>query len=297
MKNTTRYFILSAIACLLMQTVIAQHGVSYNQFGQLRNTFNSALSTMDLRGSFSMLGRSQWIGIDGAPKSIWASGNMGFEQSLLAVGLDAKHAVLGVVKETELSAYVAKAVRLSENDYLSLSMGGGLIHFQGDYSQLDDRGDPSFRENIRETGGFLSVGTSYYRPEHYYVGVSMPRFSLYRDNHPDYEFRNVYYITAGALFRLDEAFHLRPSFLVGHMDNLPPRFDLSVLLFMMRKLGLGMGLQNQGDISALLQLNFGNFGIGYSYQFSPRNTTLNQRISTNTHEIGLRYRVGGVELL
>ncbi|WP_164121925.1 type IX secretion system membrane protein PorP/SprF [Sphingobacterium luzhongxinii] len=76
-----------------------------------------------------------------------------------------------------------------------------------------------------------------------------------------------------------------------------PRYDLSVLAFMGPKIGLGMGVQNQGDLSGLMQLNFGNFGVGYSYQFSTKGHTLNQRISTNTHEFGLRYRIGGIGLL
>jgi len=275
---------------------MAQHGLSYNQFGQLRNTFNSSLSTMDTQGSFSMLGRSQWTGVDGAPKSIWISGNVGSHNALLSLGMDAKHVALGVVKESEFSAFVAKAVRLSADEYLSLSMGGGLIYFQGQYSQLDPN-DPSFRSNIQETNGLLSVGTSYYRLDHYYVGISMPRFSLNRRKNREYEFKNVYYITAGALIDLDDMFHVRPSFLVSHMDERTPRYDLSLLLFMARKLGLGIGVQNQGDLSALMQVNYGDFGIGYSYQFSPKNPTLNQRISTNTHEVGLRYRVGGIGLL
>jgi len=275
---------------------IAQHGVSYNQFGQLRNAFNSSLSTMDLKGSFSTLGRSQWAGVDGAPKSVWINGNIGFQEARLSVGIDAKHATLGVVKENELSAFVAKAVRLSEDEYLNLSMGGGLINFHGNYNQIDPE-DPAFRSNVQETNGFLSISTSYYREERYYAGVSMPRFSLNRSKNREYEFKNVYYITAGAVVALDESFHLRPSLLVSHMDDMAPRYDVSVLAFVNRKFGLGIGAQNQGDFSALAQVNFGDFGVGYSYQFSPKSSTLNQRLSTNTHEVGLRYRVGGMGLL
>lgn len=273
-----------------------QHGVSYNQFGQLRNAFNSSLSTMDLGGSFSTIGRSQWVGVDGAPKSVWVNGNIGFQKALLTVGIDAKHASLGVVKENELSAFVAKAVRLSEDEYLSLSMGGGLIHFRGNYNHLDPN-DPAFRNNVQESNGFLSLSTSYYREGRYYAGISMPRFSLNRNKNREYEFKNIYYITAGAVFALDESFHLRPSFIVSHMDDMTPRYDVSVLAFVNRKFGLGMGVQNQGDLSALMQLNFGNFGVGYSYQFSPKSHTMNQRLSTNTHEVGLRYRVGGISIL
>src|SRR5690606_8284437 len=143
----------------------SQHGVSYNQFGQLRNTFNSSLSTMDLGGSFSMLGRSQWAGVEASPKAIWASGNEGLKNALLSVGPDAKHDALVVTNESESSAYVPKAVRITAPEYLSLSMGGSFIHSQGDSRGLDDQGDPSFRDNVREAGGFLSIGTSYYRPD------------------------------------------------------------------------------------------------------------------------------------
>ncbi len=69
------------------------------------------------------------------------------------------------------------------------------------------------------------------------------------------------------------------------------------MVFMGPKIDLGMGGQNQGDLSALMQLNFGNFGIGYSYQFSVNGHTLNQKISNNTHEVGFRYRLGGMGLL
>lgn len=274
----------------------AQHGVSYNQFGQLRNSFNSSLSTMDERGNFGLLGRTQWVGVDGAPQSLWATGHGVVSKLGLAIGGDVKHASLGVVKESEVTAYAAKGVRLSDKEYLSLSMGGGLLFYDGNYSRLDGT-DGAFREDVKETAGVLSVSTSYYKKDSYYVGISMPRFSLNRSKEHEYEFRNIYYITAGALFHLDQTFALRPSLLVSHMDDMSPRYDVSALLFMGHKIGVGMGVQNQGDLSGLLQLNFGNVGIGYSYQFSPNSHTLNQRISNNTHEIGFRYRVGGIGLL
>src|SRR5690606_11538359 len=113
MKITTTNLLIVLLAFLPFYGW-AQHRVSYNQFGQLRNSFNGSLSTMDLGGSFSVLGRSQWVGVEGAPKSVWANGNVGFRNALLSVGLDAKHAAMGVSKETEFSGYVAKAVRITE---------------------------------------------------------------------------------------------------------------------------------------------------------------------------------------
>lgn len=288
--------ILTFFVLLIPFCSTAQHGVSYNQFGQLRNSFNSSLSTLDEKGSFAMLGRSQWTGVDGAPRSLWATGHGLVKKINLAIGGDIKHASLGVVRENEITAYAAKAVRLGESEYLSLSMGGGLLFYEGNYRQLDDQ-DPAFQEDVRGTAGVLSVSTSYYQKDKFYLGVAMPRFSLKRNTDREYEFRDVIYVTGGMLIRLDDMFKLRPSFLVSHLQEMSPRYDISTLVFVGPKFGVGMGVQNQGDLSGLLQLNFGNFGIGYSYQFSPNGHTLNQRISMNTHEFGFRYRIGGVGLL
>lgn len=288
---------LYTLALVLLPALsVAQHGLSFSQFGQVRNSFNSSLSTMDSRGGFSVLGRGQWMGVDGAPRVIWGSGHVGLADIGATIGADIRHAQLGVFKDSEASIYFAKRIRLAERDYLSLSMGGGFIYFNGDYGSLDGS-DPAFSETVSETSGLLSISTSYYSPERYYFGVAMPRFSLNRKNRYEYEFGHVIYVSSGALFRLDESFHLRPSLLVSKMKAQILRFEFNAVAFVARKIGFGLGVQNQGDLSALLQFNFGSLGFGYSYQFSPKSSTMNQRISTNTHELGLRYSVAGLGLL
>lgn len=274
-----------------------QHGLSYNQFGQLRNSFNSSLSLMDPNGGAALLSRSQWIGLDGAPQAYWLAGHMGIPRLGATIGIDVKQAGMGVVRDRELSGYIASKIHLSKDEHLGLSIGGGILMHSGDFSEVD-RSDPVFLNGTRYNRGIVSLGTSYFRENKYYVGVSVPRFVLNRAGRDlDYDFRRVYYITGGALFRVDDGFHIRPSFIVGHMENLGPRYDVNALAFFAQKIGIGVGVQNQGDLSGLLQFNVGSFGIGYSYQLSLGSTTSNQRISNNTHEVGLRYRVGGMQML
>ncbi|NGM63091.1 type IX secretion system membrane protein PorP/SprF [Sphingobacterium sp. SGG-5] len=295
-----RYFnILLYIAVLLPFPYFgkAQHGLSYNQFGQLRNSFNGSLSLMDPDGGAALLSRWQWAELDGAPKAYWASGHVGIQRLGITVGADVKQVNIGVVRDRELSGYIASAVRLGEDEYIGLSVGGGILMHAGNYSKLDPS-DPSFAQDIQQSQGIVSLGTSYFRENKYYVGISVPRFMLSRNkNDLDYDFRQVYYITAGALFQVDEGFHIRPSCIVSQMESIGPRFDANVLAFFARKFGLGVGIQSQGDVSGLLQFNVGNFGVGYSYQINPGATTSNRRISNNTHEIGLKYRVGGMKML
>lgn len=289
--------LLFAVISLTPFTGQSQHGLSYNQFGQLRNSFNGSLSMMDPEGGAALLSRLQWVGLDGAPQAYWASGHVGISRLGITVGVDLKQASLGVVRDRELSGYVASAVRLSDDEFLALSVGGGLLLHDGNFSSLDGR-DPTFQEDTRYSQGMMSIGTSYFRENKYYFGVSIPRFVVAnRGQNRDYDFQRVYYITGGFLWRVDEGFHIRPSFIVSHMENNTPRYDVSTLAFFAQKFGMGLGVQNQGDLSGLLQFNLGDFGIGYSYQFNPGSTTSNQRISNNTHEIGVRYRIGGMKML
>src|SRR5690606_1693402 len=122
-----------------------------------------------------------WVGLDGAPRSYWASGHVGISRLGITIGADVKQASMGVVRDNELSAYMASAVRLSEDEYLALSVGGGILLHNGNFSTLDAE-DPSFREDVRGNQGMISIGTSYFREDKYYFGVSIPRLVVGRND-------------------------------------------------------------------------------------------------------------------
>lgn len=298
MKKQIIHLLFAAITLITPFTVHAQYGLDYNQLGQLRNSFNGSLSMMDPEGGAALLTRQQWVGMDGAPQVYWASGHMGIQNLGMTVGVDIKQAGMGVVKDRELSVYAASAVRLSDDQYIALSVGGGLLLHNGNYSTLDP-GDPSFAHgDAQYSQGMMSIGTSYFREDKYYVGVSIPRFLLSRRGRDlEYDFQNVYYLTGGLLWEVDEGFHIRPSLTVSHVETLGSHYDVNALAFFAQKFGMGVGVQNRGQLSGLLQLNIGGFGIGYSYQFNVNSASSNQYISNNTHEIGLRYRIGGIKML
>ncbi|NGF57730.1 type IX secretion system membrane protein PorP/SprF [Parapedobacter sp. SGR-10] len=274
-----------------------QHGLSYNQFGQFRNSFNGSLSMMDPQGGAAVLSRLQWIGMDGAPRAYWASGHVGVKSLGITIGVDVKQVRLGATRDSEVGGYIASKVRLSKDEYLGLSVGGGLLFHKSDFFDLDMT-DPAFRDDVRNFQGMMSLGTSYFKEDKWYIGFSIPRLVLDKQRQQeDYDFRQVYYATGGILFQVNEGFHIKPSLMLSHMEGIETRFDVNALAFFAQRFGVGMGVQNQGDLSGLLQFNIKDFGIGYSYQFNVSSRSANQRITNSTHEIGLRYRVGGMKML
>ena len=275
----------------------AQHDLNYNLFSQQQNVLNGSLSLMDPNGGAALLGSLKWIGLDGAPRAYTGNAHVGIKSLGMVAGVQFRQSSIGVIRDQEFGAYIASGVRLSEDEHLALSVGGAVLMYAGNLHQLDGT-DPSYSEDIRSNQGMISLGTSYFREDRYYVGLAIPRFTFNKKNDDfSYDFARTYNVMGGILFPIDEEFHIRPSFLVTYVEDMDPSFHINTIAFFAQKFGLGIGVQNRGDLAGLLQFNLGNFGVGYSYQFNPSGSTINQRISSNTHEIGLRYRVGGMRML
>lgn len=273
----------------------AQQPLTYTQHGQMKTALNPAASLMAPRGELSIIGRRQWVGIDGAPSVLWGSGHFGMQNIGSAAGINIRHESLAVEKLTEASAFFAKGVRISEKEYLGLSLNAGVSYMEGNYSGLDPS-DPTVREDIRETDALVGFGIMLYRPEKYYVGLSLPRLMLGNlglTGDSRYNFRNVYHLTAGALFDLGTDFQFRPSLLVTYSESLRPQAEASAMFFVKRVFGVGVNARSYGDLAGMAQFSFAGLGIGYSYQFNAKNEPLNRSINNSTHEIGLSYRFGG----
>jgi len=288
-----RNLFITLTGVFVTSLALAQQPLTHTQHGQLRTVVNPAASLMHLDGEVSVIGRRQWVGIDGAPTVFWGSGHMGFDGGATA-GLNIRHESLAVEKLTEASAFFAKSVRISENEYLGLSLNAGFSYLDGRFSQLDPM-DPAFREDVRETDALVGFGVMLYRPERYYVGLSLPRLMLGNlglTGDSRYQFTNSYHLTAGALFYLGTDFQFRPSLLVTYSESLRPQAEASAMFFVKEVFGVGANVRTYGEVAGMAQFNFSGFGLGYSYQFNPGSKTLDRRISNNTHEIGLSYRFG-----
>lgn len=287
-----RYLLVTMTAVLAFIGLHAQQPLTHSQHGQLRSVLNPAASLMRMGGEVSVVGRRQWVGMDGAPTVFWGSGHIGLQRSGATAGINIRHESMAVEKLTETSAFFAKSVRISESEYVGLSLNAGFSYMDGRFSQLDPA-DPAFREDVRETDALMGFGVVLYRPDRYYVGLSLPRLMLGNlgvGSDGRYNFHNLYHLMAGALFNLGTDFQFRPSVLTTYSESLRPQAEISALFFVKRTFGLGMNIRSYGELAGMAQFHFGGIGLGYSYQFNPGSETLDRRISNTTHEIGLNYR-------
>lgn len=270
-------------------------GINYTQYGRSITPLNNAGSFLNPDGALDLIGRQQWAGLDGAPQAYFLSGSLPLWRTDLNGGLSIRHERMSVERLTEVVAFGGKSIRLAETQYLAMSIGIGVSHYRGNYSGLSAT-DPAFKDDIRETSGLLSLGLMFYRPDKYYVGVSVPRLAFSKlglsGNDEEYTQLNQYHFTVGGVIGLDDHFDLKPAGLLSWSSGLKLQADISAMIFMEKTVGLGLNVRSYGDVAGMAQFNVKRLGFGYSYQFNTSNKPLSRIIGNNTHEISLNFRFG-----
>jgi type IX secretion system PorP/SprF family membrane protein len=287
--------IIAVIAlCGVQLGVKAQQSTSYSQYGILVTPINTAGSFLSKEAQINVLGRYQWVDLEGAPTAYRLAASMPLKSDL-RIGMNIKHENVSVEKLGEALAFIGKEVRLAEKDYLALSLGAGVSYYNGNFSQLSST-DPLFNNDLKETEGILSASLMYYRPDKFYAGISLPRLTFSKiglgSTSLNYDVSTLYHFTAGAVISLGPDFDLKPATLLSYAKNLDFQADVSAMFYLKKTVGLGVNVRTEGEMAALASLLIKNLNIGFGYQFASSNSPLSRTFNNNTYEFSLTYRFG-----
>lgn len=288
-------YILTLFGLCFVQFAMSQQTVNYSQYATAVTPINTAGSFLYKEAQINVIGRYQWVDLEGAPTAYRLAASMPIGKSDLRIGLNIKHENISVEKLGEALAFVGKEVRLSATDYLALSVGAGVSYYNGNFSQLSSV-DPMFSNDLKETEGMLSAGLMYYRPEKFYAGISLPRLTFSKiglgSSSFNYDVSTLYHFTAGAVIPLGSDFDLKPATLLSYAKNLDFQADVSALFYLKKTFGLGANIKTEGEMAALASLLIKNVNIGFGYQFATSNSPLSRTFNNSTYEFSLAYRFG-----
>lgn len=288
-------FVQAAMGALAIVPCVAQQAFTYTQYTTDLAPYNAAYSLVRDESYINMVGKKQWLGMEGAPTTFLATGSVLLRPVGGSVGIVLSHDKLGVEQLTDAQAYYAQSVRLSRSSYLGVSLNGGVQYYNAAYSGLDPY-DAKFRDDIIETNVMMGMGLMLYNPDLFYVGISLPRLSLRSLGTASVEdgrhLANRWYFSGAVVVPLGDAFKLKPATLVSYTNNLPLLVDVSATFYVMDRIGLGVNYRNTKEVAGVLSLLLGErLNIGYSYQTGMGNAPIS-RLGNATHEITLGYRFG-----
>lgn len=277
-------------------SVFAQQQIySYSQYADNLTAINPAYSMLDKAGSVSVLGRKQFIGIDGAPSSVMFNANFPVESINGAAGVYVLNDQAAVEHQIEFNAFFAKGIQLTQTNYLAVALNVGVRNYVGNYSQLD-ASDPQFRNDVRETKPNIGFGVMLYGAD-YYLGLSVPEFTIRSlgtasEQQANY-LRTHYHFSGAYLADVSDDVKFKPATLVSYVNGSPVIANVSGTFYLKEQLGIGLNYRTDKKAAAMLSIIGKSFRIGYSYQFGTSSNNLGG-VNITTHEVGISYRFGNV---
>jgi len=289
-----------AVVCLvcLSGRASAQQQFSYTQYADNLTPINPAWSLTRPRGEVNMLGRKQWVGIDGAPSTYMLNGFVPLNSIGATVGAFLMKDKVAIEDLSEFNAFFAKSIALDENLYLAVSLNGGFRKYDAAYSALDPNDPVVQNSDIHETEANMGASVMTYIPGRFFAGISLPRLSIQdlakASVSSSRHYKKFYYLTAGFEQALSDGIQFRSSALVAYTANVPLQADVSFKTYFMETVGLGLNYRSNNELAALASVNINNtFKFGYSYQFGFGATKITG-LSKPTHEITLGVAFGEI---
>ena len=142
--------IIYSLFILLDLSVSAQQEPQYTQYMYNPSVINPAYAGSLGYGSLFSLYRTQWIGLEGAPKTLNLSYHQPLENTNLGLGGNIVHDEIGPSVKTNLALDISYTIRFENESRLAFGMkvGGELLNI--DYTRLNhyNPSDVSFRDNI-----------------------------------------------------------------------------------------------------------------------------------------------------
>ena len=292
MKKFTLF--LALITLLLSINSYAQQDPQYTQYMYNMNVLNPAYAGSKGTLSIGLLGRTQWVGIDGAPKTFTLSAHAPFGEKV-GLGLSAIVDKIGPVKEQNVFADFSYTIKTSEEGKLAFGIKTGFtFHNLNEASLIAiDPNDPSVLDFDNRTLFNFGAGAFYYTDK-FYVGFSLPNVletKHFERNHgvTKASEKAHYFLTSGYVFDASENLKFKPSVMVKAAGGAPLSIDLSANFLLNEKFEFGASYRLDDSISGLVSfLVTQDFRLGYAYDYTTSNLG---DFNSGSHEVVLLWDV------
>ncbi len=296
MNNMKRLFIIY-ILFLVGASTYAQQEPQYTQYMYNPTAINPAYAGS--KGNTSLFGlyRTQWVGLDGAPKTANFSMNKPIEASKVGYGLSVLSDKIGVSDETQIAVDLAYHLFLGDESRLAFGIkaSGNLLNV--DFARLNqyNPGEQVLQNNIsNHFSPNLGVGFYYYTGTAY-LGASVPMLfntEKYEDvNNTSVNQKYHLYLTGGKVFDLSYNVKFKPAFITKMVQGAPLQVDLSTNFMFNERFVVGAAYRWSAAVSAMAGFQLtDNLFVGYGYDAE---TTRLSNYNSGSHELFLTFDLFG----
>jgi type IX secretion system PorP/SprF family membrane protein len=285
------------IVFVLLLTSVFSYAQQLPQFSQyMYNTIaiNPAYAGSREKMVINLLGRNQWVGIEGAPITQTLSAHTIIPNTNFGVGLSVINDKLAFENTTYVFTDLSYTVNLTDKYRLAFGVKLGASKYSLDNELLNDpqyNGDPFLNNLNFEWSPNFGAGL-YFRSDYFYLGLSIPKIIDY-GNRTNIDYvaidRASYYFNGGYLMRLNNKVQFKPTFLVKYTNGAPMTVDINANFLLNETLWLGAFYRFTEAVGVMANLKVNDnlsFGYAYDYLVSDLNP-----YSSGSHELVLNYEL------
>jgi len=291
-KSTILIFMLLFIAW----NASAQQDPMFTQYMHNPVSINPAYSGS--RGTFNavLMHRQQWVGMEGAPKTLSLSINSPLLNYNVGVGLSLLHDEIGPVKQTGIYADYSYHLKVTQQIKLAFGIKGGVNIYDIDLTKLRGaQNDELITMNGYQKMYLPNVGIgTYLYSDRFYVGLSIPKMlqnslSDNQNNTLANKEERHYFLTGGFVMNISENIKFKPSTTIRIVSGSPVSTELSAAILLHEQLWLGAMFRNDGSLGAMVKFDLtSQLSVGYSYDLSQSDL---RPFNQGTHEVYISYDI------
>ncbi|SDE06134.1 type IX secretion system membrane protein, PorP/SprF family [Pricia antarctica] len=274
MKKLVLFILLVASTS---QIILAQQEPQYTQY--IYNTLSINPGYAGSRGVFSITGmhRSQWLGIEGAPKTQTINFHTPVSERV-GIGLSIVNDDIGkgTNQETYFDGVFSYTIPFARENKLAFGIKAGGHLLNVDFTKLANYEQEVLASGLANIDNKFSpnfgVGAFYYN-ERFYAGISIPNF-LRTQHFDDSKSSNSFlakerlnlYLMTGYVYDIHPIVKFKPALLLRAEQGAPLQVDVSANFLFNEKFTLGAAYRWDAALSAIVgfQINE-NLMLGLAY--------------------------------
>ena len=280
--------------------LFAQQDALFTQYMYTKLEFNPAYAGSHDALSLDLLGRFQWVGIQGAPKTLCLTAHTPLPNQHLGLGMYVYMDQLGPTIDYNVMGTFAYRI-LFPKSKLSFGVSAGIKYYNIDWSALNpkDAGDPALSDQVRNKVVPDADFGIYYYSKNYYAGASVKHLlqnqMVVSSSPPDGQnnytrLLRTYYFIGGGIISLTGNVQIMPSLLVKYVKNSPVQADFSARIRFLDIITLGASYRTDDALCLMMELLvYKGLSLGYSYDIW---FNVLQGTSRGSHEIRIGYDIG-----
>jgi type IX secretion system PorP/SprF family membrane protein len=284
-----RKTILLVLVIGLSLSVRGQQDPQYTQYMYNMNLVNPAYAGTFDAMAINFLGRSQWVGIDGAPQTLTFNIHAPVGKRL-GLGFSVVGDKIGPLNEQLATADFSYTIPTSETANLAFGIKAGFSFVSAPLQFLStvNSGDLAFANELEKVLPNIGFGLYYYT-DRFYIGASIPNvletFHFEKSNGAVTRASDQvhYFISSGYVFDLSSTLKFKPSTLVKAVPGAPLSVDLSGNFLFNEKFEAGLSYRLDESVSTMFNVRATkNLRIGYAYDYTLTNLG---DFNYGTHEV------------